>query len=74
MRQIHELYLKCPFYGSRRMGEELWQREYVINRKRVQRLMCQMGLRAVYPKLRTGQPVAGHNLRLSPQRPHHCST
>ncbi len=44
------------------MGEELRQRESVINRKRVQRLMRQMGLRAVYPKPRTCQPGAGHNI------------
>jgi len=62
MRQIDELYLKWPFYGSRRMGEELRQRGYVINRKRVQRLMRQMGLRAVYPKPRTSQPGAGHKI------------
>ncbi len=60
MRQIDELYLKWPFYGSRRMSEELRQRGYVFNRKRVQRLMRQMGLRAVYPKPRTSQPGAGH--------------
>lgn len=62
MRQIDELYLKWPFYGSRRMSEELRQRGYVLNRKRVQRLMRQMGLRAVYPKPRTSQPGAGHKI------------
>lgn len=62
MRQIDELYLKWPFYGSRRLGEELRQRGYGVNRKRVQRLMRQMGLRAVYPKPRTSQPGAGHKI------------
>ena len=62
MRQIDELYLKWPFYGSRRLGEELRQRGYGSNRKRVQRLMRQMGLRAVYPKPRTSQSRAGHKI------------
>jgi putative transposase len=62
MRQIDELYLKWPFYGSRRLREELQQRGYRVNRKRVQRLMRQMGLRAVYPKPRTSQPGKGHKI------------
>lgn len=62
MRQIDALYLKWPFYGSRRLCEELRQQGYPINRKRVRRLMRQMGLRAVYPKPRTSQPAAGHKV------------
>ena len=62
MREIDELYLKWPFYGSRRLCEELRQRGYPVNRKRVQRLMRQMGLRAVYPKPRTSQPAQGNKI------------
>jgi putative transposase len=57
MRQIDELYLKWPFYGSRKMAEELG-----VNRKRVQRLMRRMGLQAIYPKRRTTSPAAGHRI------------
>jgi putative transposase len=57
MRQIDELYLQYPFYGSRRMAEELG-----MNRKRMQRLMRIMGLEAIYPKRRTSQPAAGHKI------------
>lgn len=60
--QIDELYLKWPFYGSRRLGEEPRQRGYGINRKRVQRLMRQMGLRAVYPRPRISQTGKGHKI------------
>ncbi|MCE9556625.1 MAG: IS3 family transposase, partial [Planctomycetes bacterium] len=42
MRRIDKLYLDRPFYGSRRIGHEL-----KVNRKRVQRLMRQMGLEAI---------------------------
>lgn len=62
MREIAELYLKWPFYGSRRLCEELRQRGYPVNRKRVQRLLRQMGLRAVYPKPRTSQLAQGHKI------------
>jgi putative transposase len=57
MRQIDEVYLKWPFYGSRKIAEELG-----VNRKRVQRLMRQMGLQAIYPKRRTTWPGAGHKI------------
>ena len=50
LRLIDEQYLKTPFYGSRRMVAHLAQQGYQVNRKRVQRLMCQMGLHAVYPQ------------------------
>jgi putative transposase len=48
MRRIDELYLKRPYFGSRRIGDEL-----NVNRKRVQRLMRLMNLEAIYPKPRT---------------------
>jgi putative transposase len=57
MRQIDEVYLKWPFYGSRKIAEELG-----VNRKRVQRLMRQMGLQAIYPKRRTTWPGQGHKI------------
>ena len=50
MRQLDELYLKWPFYGSRRLCVELQQRGYRVNRKRIQRLMRKMELRAIYPR------------------------
>ena len=62
MRQIDELYLKWPFYGSRRLCDALRQNGRGVNRQRIQRLMRQMGLRAVYPKPRTSQPDKGHKI------------
>ena len=50
LRLLDEQYLKTPFYGSRRMVAHLAQQGYQVNRKRVQRLMRQLGLQAVYPK------------------------
>lgn len=45
MNKIDELATKRPYFGSRRIANEL-----AINRKRAQRLMRIMGLEAVYPK------------------------
>ena len=62
MRQLDALYLKWPFYGSRRLCVELQHQGYRVNRKRVQRLMRKMGLRAIYPKPRTSHPGKGHKI------------
>ena len=57
MRRIDQLYLKWPFYGSRKMSRELG-----ANRKRIGRLMRLMGIEAIYPKKRTTWPKAGHQI------------
>lgn len=56
MRLIDREYLDHPFYGSRRMTEMLKAQGYCINRKRVQRLMQEMGLEAIYPKRNLSKP------------------
>jgi putative transposase len=62
MRLIDEIHLEFPFYGSRRIRDELETYGKPANRKRIQRLMRQMGLRALYPKRRTSQPGKGHKV------------
>ncbi len=62
MRLIDEIHLRWPFYGSRRLRDELEERGHTVNRKRIQRLMRQMGLRALYPRQRTSQPGKGHKI------------
>lgn len=57
MRRIDELHLKLPFYGSRKMAEALKAEGHPVNRKRVQRLMRQMGLEALAPKPSTSKPA-----------------
>ena len=48
-RLIDEEYTSRPFYGSRRMVVLLRGRGHVVNRKRVQRLMREMGLAGMAP-------------------------
>ena len=62
MRLIDEIHLELPFYGSRRIRDELETRGHPVNRKRVQRLMRHMGVAALYPKRRTSAPGRGHKV------------
>lgn len=62
MRLIDEEHLRTPVYGSRRMTIYLNRLGHPVNRKRVQRLMRQMGLQAVYPRPRTSRPGEGHRI------------
>lgn len=43
-RQIDELYTEHPYYGSRKIARIL-----KVNRKKIQRLMREMGIEAIYP-------------------------
>jgi putative transposase len=52
MRQIDEIHLQHPFYGSRKIRIELYTRGYDIGRDRVRRLMRRMGIEALYVKPR----------------------
>jgi putative transposase len=62
MRCIDEQYTHTPFYGSRRMMVALGERGYVVNRKRVQRLMRLMGLEGIAPGPRTSRPQPRHRV------------
>src|SRR4051812_43787285 len=62
MRLIDGQYTACPFYGSRRMTEWLNVRGEEVNRKRVRRLMREMGLEAIYPKPRLSTAGRGHKV------------
>ena len=59
MREIDRQYLETPFYGSRRMKVWLERQGTPVSRKRVQRLMRVMGLRAIYRRPGTSRPAPG---------------
>ena len=68
MREMDRQYLETPFYGSRRMKAWLDRQGIPVSRKRVQRLMRVMGLRAIYRSPMTSQPAGrrrGPGLSLS---------
>jgi putative transposase len=62
MRRIDELYLKRPYFGSRRMTNALRDEGHDINRKRVQRLMRVMGLEGMMPGPHTSRPQPEHKV------------
>ena len=59
--RIDELYTAHPFYGSRKITV-LLRPDWLINRKRVQRYMREMGLAAIYPGPNLSQSAPGHRI------------
>lgn len=49
MNRISELNSQFPYYGYRKIHHKLAQEGHVINRKRVLRLMKEMGIKAIFP-------------------------
>jgi putative transposase len=64
MKQIDEIYLNCPFFGSRKIVIALKRRGVDVNRKCVQRLMRLMGIEAIYSKPKTS--IRRHDHRVYP--------
>ena len=62
MRLLDAQYTATPFYGTRRMTAWLRSQGYAVNRKRVTRLMRQMGMEALYTKPQLSQPGVGHKI------------
>jgi putative transposase len=61
MDMIDVVYTDCPFYGSRRVRNELNDRFGIaICREHVQRLMRRMGIEAIYPKPKTSVVAPEH--------------
>lgn len=62
MRAMDEIHLRLPFYGSRRICDELTDDGHLVNRKCVQRLMRQMGMNALYPGPNTSRAHHAHKV------------
>lgn len=62
MNEIDRIYTKRPFYGVRRISWQLNQDNFAVNHKRVARLMRVMGIQAIFPKPKTSQPDASHEV------------
>ena len=62
MRKIDECHLERPFYGSRRLRDWLELLGYQVSRKKVQRLMREMGLTALYPKRNLSKRNQAHKV------------
>ena len=67
MKRIDYWHTKCPYFGSRKILDKLRKEGYVIGRKKVRRLMCEMGITAIYPKINLSkrnfkEAVASHGI------------
>jgi putative transposase len=52
MKMIDKIHVEWPFLGSRRITNEIRANGIVVNRKKIQRLMRDMGIETAYPKKR----------------------
>ena len=67
MKRIDYWHTKCPYFGSRKILDKLRKEGYVIGRKKVRRLMYEMGITAIYPKINLSkrnfkEAVASHGI------------
>ena len=62
MRLIDQQFLHTPWYGSRQMARHLRRQDAIVGRKRVRRLMRQMGLVPIYQAPRTSTPHPEHRV------------
>jgi len=62
LRLIDEEYTRHPFYGTRRMTVFLKAAGHIVNRKRVQSLMREMGLAGMAPGPNTSRPHPAHKV------------
>ena len=62
MKLIDRQYLMIPYYGARKIATCLKSQGYLVNRKRVRRLMRLMGLKAIYRRPKTSKPAPGHKI------------
>ena len=62
MRRIDELHLAHPYYGARRLAQQLRREGNQVGRRHVSRLMRRMGITALYRKPRTSLPAPGASI------------
>jgi putative transposase len=62
MRRIDELHLEHPYYGARRLAQQLRREGTQIGRLHVSTLMRRMGIRTLYRRPRTSLPARGGSI------------
>ena len=62
MKLIDKIHLKRSFYGVRRIKDDLLKLGYIVNRKKITRLMRLMGIEALYPKPRLSLGNKAHKV------------
>ena len=62
MNRIYDIWYQTPSYGYRRVTKVLRREGMLVNRKRVSRLMGDMGLRAIFPGPKTSVKDSSHRV------------
>jgi putative transposase len=62
MAAIDLVHLELPFYGARRLKDELREKGFVVGRDHISTLMRTMDMVAIYPKRRLSDPHPGHRI------------
>jgi putative transposase len=60
MNRIDKTYTDYPFYGVRKITEELRRQGSIYNHKRIYRLMKLMGIEAIRPRKNLSKPNKDH--------------
>jgi putative transposase len=61
-RLLDEIYTEAPCYGSRKMKAALARRGHIVGLERIQQLMREMGLEAIYPKPKSSRRHPEHRV------------
>jgi putative transposase len=59
---IDRIFTDTPYFGSRKMAAALYRQGHQVNRKRVRRLMREMGLQVIWRKPNTSKPHPEHRI------------
>jgi putative transposase len=62
MAAIDEIHTELPFYGARRIRDELLDRGFSVGRQHVATLMRTMGMEPLWPKKKLSKPAPGHKI------------
>lgn len=62
LNEIYEIYQATPFYGYRRILVALRQRGLIINHKKLQRILKEAGIHALYPSKKTSIRNLSHKI------------
>jgi putative transposase len=66
MNRIDEIYTQSPDMGSRQIRNVLRREGHKVNRKRIQRLMLIMGIKALFPGKNLSKPGTGSEHKVYP--------
>ena len=59
---VDKLYMRCPYYGSRRVMFHLRREGCAVGRDKARSLMAAVGWRTIHPGPRTTKPQPGHRI------------